>query len=361
EIWDVYNVGKKIRKYYSVQYKYCYQYWQRGIPSTMESHLANGCSNCPQGEQKYWQDKIENRDNNYQRISKTKCQISTSWVGCGISFEIIDNLFMQDLFMQLNPAYHPSGQTILSGRILDEEIIKVNKEVSKILKKNDNLTLNREFLASEINTIITSIGLEKFAAIVTDSGSNCRVACRITNHDYLHIIDLRCIAHLINLIAEDFSKIAQVKTFIETSGYGLKDQTFHLASLTASNYWKALGYDEAKCIDLLIEFRKFIHHEDSYKVEFNSQKIDLQLSILNQWPKLQIYWLSEIQKELEHYKKDLSEELWACANITTIPIDLSSEADIISTNDIFDNYDSYIMNQNMHISVFISTSSDTFM
>ncbi|CAG8827378.1 19237_t:CDS:1, partial [Gigaspora margarita] len=77
--------------------------------------------------------------------------------------------------------------------------------------------------------------------------------------------------------------------------------------------------------------------------------------------KLQIYWLLEIRKELEHYGKDLSEEeLWACANMITIPIDLSPEADIISTN-IFDNYDSYIMNQNMPISVFISTSSDTFM
>ncbi|CAG8841316.1 25100_t:CDS:2, partial [Gigaspora margarita] len=61
------------------------------------------------------------------------------------------------------------------------------------------------------------------------------------------------------------------------------------------NYWKALGYDKAKCIDLLIEFHKFIHHEDSYKVEFNSQN------------------LSE-------------EELWVNANMTTIPINLSPEA-----------------------------------
>ncbi|CAG8840908.1 42825_t:CDS:1, partial [Gigaspora margarita] len=50
----------------------------------------------------------------------------------------------------------------------------------------------------------------------------------------------------------------------------------------------------------------------------------------------------------------------ACANIITIPIDLSPEADIISTNNIFDDYDFYIMNQNMPISVFTSTSSDTF-
>ncbi|CAG8523893.1 19830_t:CDS:2, partial [Gigaspora margarita] len=51
-----------------------------------------------------------------------------AWVGCGISFEIIDNPFMQDLFMQLNSAYHPPGWTTLSSQILDKEIIKVNKE-----------------------------------------------------------------------------------------------------------------------------------------------------------------------------------------------------------------------------------------
>ncbi|CAG8639941.1 3527_t:CDS:2 [Gigaspora rosea] len=27
-----------------------------------------------------------------------------AWVGCGISFELIDNPFIQDLFMRLNPA-----------------------------------------------------------------------------------------------------------------------------------------------------------------------------------------------------------------------------------------------------------------
>ncbi|KAF0470018.1 hypothetical protein F8M41_025451 [Gigaspora margarita] len=50
--------------------------------------------------------------------------------------------------------------------------------------------------------------------------------------------------------------------------------------------------------------------------------------------------------------------------MTTIPINLSPEAaqktNIISTNDIFDDYNFYIINQNMPVSVFTSTSSDTF-
>ena len=43
----------------------------------MELHLANECSSCPQYKQKYWQDKIVNRRNNYQRTYKTKRRKST--------------------------------------------------------------------------------------------------------------------------------------------------------------------------------------------------------------------------------------------------------------------------------------------
>ncbi|CAG8793905.1 23599_t:CDS:1, partial [Gigaspora margarita] len=68
------------------------------------------------------------------------------WVGCGISFELIDNPFMQDLFMRLNPAYHPPGRTTLSGRILEEEVIKVNKDISTIFKQNKNLTLSSKLI-----------------------------------------------------------------------------------------------------------------------------------------------------------------------------------------------------------------------
>jgi len=77
EVWDDYNIDKKNGKYYYIQCKYCSTHWQRGIPANMELHLANECSSCPQYKQKYWQDKIENRRNNYQRTYKTKRRKST--------------------------------------------------------------------------------------------------------------------------------------------------------------------------------------------------------------------------------------------------------------------------------------------
>ncbi|CAG8818917.1 970_t:CDS:1 [Cetraspora pellucida] len=77
EVWNSYTIDTKNRKYYSIRCQYCSKYWQRGIPFIMESHLANECSNCSQENQNYWQDKINNRNNNYQRTSKTKTKHTT--------------------------------------------------------------------------------------------------------------------------------------------------------------------------------------------------------------------------------------------------------------------------------------------
>ena len=58
-----------------------------------------------------------------------------------------------------------------------------------------------ELLASEISDVIEKIGLDKFAAVITDNAANCRVARKKTEKNYNHILDIRCIAHAINLIA----------------------------------------------------------------------------------------------------------------------------------------------------------------
>ncbi|PKK59685.1 hypothetical protein RhiirC2_871196 [Rhizophagus irregularis] len=71
-----------------------------------------------------------------------------------------------------------------------------------------------DFLADQVSSIIEKVGLEKFAAFVTDSGSNCHQAREIIEHTYPHIIDMRCIAHAINLIASNFTKISSVAAFI---------------------------------------------------------------------------------------------------------------------------------------------------
>jgi hypothetical protein len=59
------------------------------------------------------------------------------------------------------------------------------------------------FLANEIEEIIKKIGPEKFSAIVTDAGANIQNARRIITDKYQNILNIRCIAHAVNLISKD--------------------------------------------------------------------------------------------------------------------------------------------------------------
>ncbi|RHZ83214.1 hypothetical protein Glove_99g229 [Diversispora epigaea] len=65
-----------------------------------------------------------------------------------------------------------------------------------------------------------NIGIEKFVAVVTDHGANLRVARRIIHETNSFILDLRCMAHAINLVASDFAEIESVKKIISNCGRG---------------------------------------------------------------------------------------------------------------------------------------------
>jgi hypothetical protein len=74
---------------------------------------------------------------------------------------------------------------------------------------------------------LTSIGPEKFAAVVTDAESAMQMARRLISEKYPYILSLRCIAHHINLITTDlikldfakntFKKCQTIITFFKTS------------------------------------------------------------------------------------------------------------------------------------------------
>ena len=64
----------------------------------------------------------------------------------------------------------------------------------------------KDLLAKEIEQIIEIIGPNKFSAIVTDAGANIQAARCIITEKYRHIINIRCIAHVVNLISKDICK-----------------------------------------------------------------------------------------------------------------------------------------------------------
>src|SRR5436190_1298482 len=63
-----------------------------------------------------------------------------------------------------------------------------------------------EFLANQIEIVLKEIGPDRFSALVSDNGANVRLARDHINQLYPHIFNIRCIAHAINLVAQDIVK-----------------------------------------------------------------------------------------------------------------------------------------------------------
>jgi hypothetical protein len=50
---------------------------------------------------------------------------------------------------------------------------------------------------------LEAVGPSRFSAIVSDNGSNVKLAREEISESYPHIFNVRCIAHAINLVAQD--------------------------------------------------------------------------------------------------------------------------------------------------------------
>ncbi|RHZ84793.1 hypothetical protein Glove_74g304 [Diversispora epigaea] len=147
--------------------------------------------------------------------------ILKAWVCCGFPFQTIENPFIIDLFRIAIPGYNLPSRTTLSDKLLDQETLRIEKKIDNELEKSNHLTIKKQtgtFMAEEIQKVMQNIGIEKFAAIVTDHGANLRVARRIIHETNPFILNLRCIAHAINLIASDFAEIESVKKIISNCG-----------------------------------------------------------------------------------------------------------------------------------------------
>jgi hypothetical protein len=59
------------------------------------------------------------------------------------------------------------------------------------------------------------VGVSKFVAIVSDNASNVAKARQTITENYPSIINIRCIAHCINLISCDIVKISQANSLIK--------------------------------------------------------------------------------------------------------------------------------------------------
>lgn len=104
----------------------------------------------------------------------------------------------------------PLGQSLYAFVIITPE----RKEIIHSIK---NLSANSHtamFLADQLNEILTDVGAENFAAVVSDHASACAAAKRMISERYKYILPIRCIAHHVNLISTDICKTTFAKDII---------------------------------------------------------------------------------------------------------------------------------------------------
>jgi hypothetical protein len=182
EIWQHYEKNPlKSAGHFSAKCNYCMQFWPRGHPNKLEAHLANNCKKVPEIVRSFYLGVVSSRNfgeeeddtttsennNKKRKIQDSNQRELTDWyestnvppqkvasitralvrafVCCGISFSIIENPFFIEFLREMRPGYEPPSAELLSSRLLDQEVAKINKKVKKIIKQTDNLTLGKLF------------------------------------------------------------------------------------------------------------------------------------------------------------------------------------------------------------------------
>ncbi|CAB4404603.1 unnamed protein product [Rhizophagus irregularis] len=243
-VWGDHAIqGRKVSEgHYEATCVYCDLVWKKGSPQELEAHLANNCSKVPADTRQFFLNRLAAKaEGDITNLSSKKRKLNDAFVVCGIPWHVIENPFFIEFLKTLRSEYTSPSKELLSGKLLSQETAVVNIRVIKELKNTANLTLScdrwinsanesiwnflihtpnhkeylwclkdlsneshtGEFLAKTIEEIIDEIGLAKFSAIVTDSGANIQNARQIITEKYKNILNVRCMAHTINLISKD--------------------------------------------------------------------------------------------------------------------------------------------------------------
>lgn len=154
--------------------KYCGKTWYRGEKAILVGHIANHCNEAPSHLIREYLTKINETvgagaskkrktNNDFNNTGQTLLtetfksieKLNPAYINrlnralikfftcCGISFQVVENPFFVDFIKELNPSYNLPSRALLSGRLLEEELSKVNSSVANELKNEKNLTLGK--------------------------------------------------------------------------------------------------------------------------------------------------------------------------------------------------------------------------
>lgn len=152
--------------------KFCGYSMYRGESSKMAGHIANHCKKAPGPVVREYLEKFSDETETENQKKKRKASVSQTFleqsfrkveeltsgyvnqinralikffVCCGVSFQIVESPFFVDFLKLLNPSYVPPSRELLTGRLMEEELSKVNFKVAEELNHESNLTLGKFF------------------------------------------------------------------------------------------------------------------------------------------------------------------------------------------------------------------------
>ena len=171
KVWEQFIASPKgSNGHFSATCKWCDSKWARGDRARMESHLANHCTKASalivreylqrlstedlettkkrkitdQPSIKSFHDSIEELPEG--RVSRINRALAKAFICAGLPFQTIENPFFVDFLKELNPAYHPPSRDLLSNRLIEEELAKVNYKLEQELRYATNLTLGKKIM-----------------------------------------------------------------------------------------------------------------------------------------------------------------------------------------------------------------------
>ncbi|CAG8822959.1 35297_t:CDS:2 [Gigaspora margarita] len=306
------------------------RYWQEKVAKRKSNYIRQKKNSTPVSQALITSHFSPDRPLSKVTINRLDQKITKAWIMAEIPFDVIENPFIIDMFKEILSAYNPPSRGTLSGRLLDEEVAQINCAINKEIDKADHLTLaldgwtlstmesnynyivttntqkeylivlkdyssnshTDEFLINEISNIVEKLGSDKFAAIVTDMVSNCNLACQKIQQMYPYIWNIRCAAHVVNLIASDlknqsffnsshlsYSLLVKGFTDIKINSSSLKvwlllehkesiinqeianlianEDFFTMSALIAIEIWQSLGHTRSESNELVALMRRF--------------------------------------------------------------------------------------------------------
>lgn len=181
KVWAEFKMGRLVSPgHWAATCKFCSKQWGRATVVELEDHLGNHCPRVPLGLGREYCLKVALRDGGDGKPelpttprSKKRRTISENdkltahmdiiamnpakqklidskavkaFTCAGIPFRVIENPFFIDFLKELNYNYKPPSRELLSNRLLDQELAKVNIAMAKEFAGERDLTLGKLML-----------------------------------------------------------------------------------------------------------------------------------------------------------------------------------------------------------------------